>query len=534
MGRSKAKKASLPSPSDSQRSSYDGSDDDWDQPDDEDYRQPDWEEDRRGRDIGYARRSDNRATHGRRAANDQTPHARADHGHGRGRADHNRAGHGRAGYGRTGNERGTHGRAGDDRAAHGRADKDPSAAAGKKGQAALVPAPGPKSRYNIQEMQKFFQQFPFFPPGSQVKRLEDVSQELVFWDSSMFRVTIAPNKGPEERLIVKIYKGDPAEAKKKRENEWMMLTELNERGFLEVPRPIQFSDMTRSPWKKHVIIMAEVAAASTLEQQERNTVELAKTMAALLYNLHRLNWKDYTHSAFWRDGENPEVLINKLQVLKSSTENVFPHLFTSWFQWLKRRVKKIVPRVVICHGDFVPSNILCPSDKGIGKHIIIDWAGNGIFHINPRFSLFDYLLCVSHLFLTTSHITAIGKDFDDYRLDFAWTYMMLKTTDVASAETAEAFKLEYSKLWSGTTTDGFDIDHFSYFVSFACLKRLVQYFTLLKPQGHIPSDLEDVRAAMQEKGPHWRQVYDLLRAETRIRQVHVERELGPVSSWAAG
>jgi aminoglycoside phosphotransferase (APT) family kinase protein len=321
-------------------------------------------------------------------------------------------------------------------------------------------------------------------PGRQEAEIGPPTNISAGWESELYAFDVA--HGPatarrREELVLRIYYGDGAEHKARRE--FGHMRRLHQAGY-PVPR-VDILEHRNSPFGRPFVIMERIDGqmmwplldrASGAERQA-----LLTQFCALLAQLHNLDWRLFLDDAAPFAPEDPYAFVDRWLSIGRDLLQRSPQVdLAPMAEWLEgRRDALACPRPSLVHGDFHPGNILVRRD---GSAVVVDWT---------------------------------ASEISDARSDLAWTLLLAYA--YSGAEVHDTILHEYERLM------GVTVEHIETFEVLACTRRLFDISVSLSEgaerQGMRPEAVAAIRRQMGAE----RRVYDLLLQRTGIRLPGVEK-----------
>jgi len=330
-----------------------------------------------------------------------------------------------------------------------------------------------------------------FPAKWDVK-VRDVVNITTGWESEVYSFDVdveygRPEERRHERLILRIYPGDDAEAKSARE--FYGMRQLHKAGY-PVPQ-VLILESENSPFGQPFVIMERIEGqelaplmfGAPKERQQR----LLTLFCELFVRLHRLDWRPSTCHVTCGDMDDPYAPVDReLNRWRAYLDRFQSSAFLEVLEWLESR-REQVPclRPSPVHWDYHPGNVLLRDD---GSGVVIDWT---------------------------------QLDISDPRFDLAWTLVLINS--YRGSEWRERILREYERLAEAP------VQQIEYFEAAACFKRLGSVVVSLlhgpEKMGMRPEAQARIRQDMEAS----KRVYDLLLERTDIRLPEVEGLLASLS-----
>jgi aminoglycoside phosphotransferase (APT) family kinase protein len=320
-----------------------------------------------------------------------------------------------------------------------------------------------------------------FPAGESV-RAHDLLRISDGWETDVY--SFAAEYGPagereREELILRLYPGDDAPQKSVRE--YSVMEQLYQAGY-PVPR-VLLLEQDGALLGKPFVIMEKIAGRSlgaiSDESPTQKRLELLTLFCRLFADLHALDWRPFAPDpSLYETQDMSEVIDHQLSQWQAYTHALESTAFDPVFGWLCERLPEVEfgqPSVI--HWDFHPYNILVRDD---GAAFVIDWT---------------------------------NIEVSDYRLDLAWTLLLMST--YGSPESREPVLREYER------AAGHSVQQIEYFEVAACLRRLFSILVSLGAGAEALGMRPGAEAMMKDVG-HIERVYARLLDRTGIPIAEVE------------
>lgn len=323
-------------------------------------------------------------------------------------------------------------------------------------------------------------------PRRQNVRILDLARISDGWETEVYSFAVEYSKADDRRreeLILRIYPGNDAPAKSAREFNTMV--QLHEMGY-PVPQ-VLLLDSEGAHLGTPFVVMEKIAGRSlgaiSDESPVERKLELLTTFCRMFVDLHALEPRPFArNSSFHETDDLSEIFRRQLSYWQSYTHALESHTFDPIFSWLDERLPTVrfgSPSLI--HMDFHPYNILLREEDGAAY--VIDWT---------------------------------SAEVSDYRLDLAWTLLLMST--YGNPESRALVLGEYERI------AGHRVERIKYFEVAACLRRLFSIAVSLS-SGADKLGMRPGSEAMMADGAHIERVYARLRERTGITIAEVEKLL---------
>ena len=316
-------------------------------------------------------------------------------------------------------------------------------------------------------------------------QVHDLARISDGWETDVYSFAVEHVKSNERErqdLILRVYPGD--DAPQESAHEFDVMKQLYEAGY-PVPQ-VLLLEQDGALLGRPFVIMERIAGRSLGDISDESPVEkrlkLTTLMCRMFADLHALDWRPFAPDpSLYETREMSEILARQLSEWQGYAVAFQMSAFDPVFDWLKERLPSIrfgQPSVI--HMDYHPYNILIGAD---GAAFVIDWTNAMV---------------------------------SDYRLDLAWTMLLMST--YGNPESGKFVLSEYEK------AAGHSVEQIAYFEVIACVRRL---FSILVSLG-AGADKLGVRPGAEEmmkNVAHIENVYALLRQRTGIAIGKVEQLL---------
>lgn len=304
--------------------------------------------------------------------------------------------------------------------------------------------------------------------------LENISNG---WESEMYALEVAFNPGTSarrRRLVLRIYPGDDAEQKSRREFDH--IRKLQAIGY-PVPRVLDHQGrhsvidrpFIMMEWIEGSVMWSQLEAAAATKKKS-----LLKLFSSLFVDLHELDWRPFVEKEEWPYFEDPHYWLDSwLELAKGAIRQYAVDELLPLLDWLRDRRDEIpCRRPSPTHGDFHPGNIMIRDD---GSAVVLDWTGFSV---------------------------------TDCRVDLGWTSMLIEI--YLGREIRDEIIEEYSQKKGGT------IERLEIFEVIAYGRRLFDIFVSLTEGAQRLGMRPEAVSAMQNRMDATWKVYELLVQRTGI------------------
>jgi aminoglycoside phosphotransferase (APT) family kinase protein len=302
------------------------------------------------------------------------------------------------------------------------------------------------------------------------------------WETEVYAFTLAQIGGRPVSRILRMYPG--ADAVEKSTREYTAMSALRRASGYPVPSVLRHESDAR--WLgKPFIVMQKIdgrpLGAVMIEDTQRQA-ELLTRFVQLFVTLHRMDYCRFVDSC----SETDSVAMLPA-MLTRWRETMADRLGQPWaadvLDWLDNHQADVLPsRVSPLHRDFHPNNVLITPDD---QMYVIDWSGFGV---------------------------------GDYRIDLAWTLLLLSTQGYEHLR--PIILGQYAQL------SGHPVEHIEYFEVIAALRRLFDFAVSVGSGAASAGMRPETAAIMWGQLPNFRQVYALLQRHTGLWLPEIERLLG--------
>lgn len=298
------------------------------------------------------------------------------------------------------------------------------------------------------------------------------------WETEVYSFTLTLRHQTDQRIL-RMYPGSDALGKSA--NEYDSMAKLRRVGGYPVPSVTRHE--ADSSWLgKPFIVMQKIEGLPLgqvmIEDTDRQAALLTR-FVELFVALHRIDYCLFVDPC---NDWDAEVVLPTMLLRWRKT--MLDDLGQSWaapvIDWLDTHQADVLPsRVSPLHNDFHPNNVLLTPDDQL---YVIDWSG-----------------------------FTVG----DYRVDLAWTLMLLSTQGY---EHLRPIILGlYERL------SGHPVEHIEYFDVSAALRRLFDFAVSVGSGAETLGMRPETAAVMRQQRGHYQQVYALLRDRTGLRLPEIER-----------
>jgi len=218
------------------------------------------------------------------------------------------------------------------------------------------------------------------------------------------------------------------------------------------------------------------------ESPMKRKPELLTLFCRMFADLHALDWRPFAPQESLDEAPNPSAIVgNELSQWHGYLQRFQRDEFDLVFDWLEDRLPGVpFGQLSVTHGDYHPWNILVRDD---GAGFVIDWTNVGI---------------------------------SDYRVDLAWTLLLMSTYGDSSA-----YGIVLSEY---VRAAGCRVERIEYFDVIACLRRLASIAISLGSGADKLGMRPGAEAMMKDVG-HIENVYACLRERTGIAIAEIEELL---------
>jgi aminoglycoside phosphotransferase (APT) family kinase protein len=329
-------------------------------------------------------------------------------------------------------------------------------------------------------------------PSVENAHVRDLVQISDGWENELYAYTV--EYGPavarkREDLVLRIYPGEDAREKSARE--FSAMRQLYEVGY-PVPQ-VYHLDPDGGPLGKPFVIMAKIDGRSMGAVAEESPMEgvlaLLTSLCRLYVDLHALDWRPFVPDPSLYETQDPSATMGQLlSYFREYAHALGQEAYEPVFDWLQNHLSDVrFERLSVIHFDFHWYNILLGKD---GDAYVIDWGAIAVA---------------------------------DYRLDLAWTLLLMST--YGHPELREIILREYERI------AGCPVEQIEYFDVAACLRRLLTISVSLDA-GAGKLGMRPGAEAMMKDLSHIGAVCALLRERTGIRIAETEELLAALSRQA--
>jgi aminoglycoside phosphotransferase (APT) family kinase protein len=326
-------------------------------------------------------------------------------------------------------------------------------------------------------------------PSRKNTEILDLSRISDGWETEVY--SFAAEYGPtaervREELILRIYPGDNAPQTAARE--YQVMKQLHAVGF-PVPR-VLLLELDIVFFGKPFVVMEKIDGRSmgaiSDESPMAKKLELLTRFCRILVDLHALDWRPFLpESTGDETADVSQIVRQELSQWQTYTLAFKNHAFDPIFDWLQGRIADVhFGRPSVIHMDYHPYNILLRDD---GAAFVIDWT---------------------------------GAQVSDYRLDLAWTLLLMST--YGNPEVRELVLREYERI------AGHKAEQIEFFEVAACLRRLASIQISLS-QGAEKLGMREGAEAMMADVDHITSVYAFLQERTDVRIAEIEELVSTLS-----
>ncbi|MHA2292095.1 MAG: phosphotransferase family protein [Candidatus Hodarchaeales archaeon] len=270
-----------------------------------------------------------------------------------------------------------------------------------------------------------------------------------------------------ENRILRIYPGKDSYYKSKKE--FNVIKKLYELKYA-VPE-VYILENQNSPFNQPFIIMERIDGP-LMGETFSNSYEVQKEFCKLFVDLHSLDWKHFVSDYSLYESNN--ILKIKLEEFREIIMNFNLINFLPVMNWLDDGLRNIDSiELGPIHFDFHPFNIIL-RDPDM-KPFVIDWGGFEII---------------------------------DYRVDLAWTLLLVST--FSSPQMRDIILKEYERV------RGFQVKNIEYFDVIACVRRLFSIVVSVNEGAEELGMRPEAGEKMRKELVHIKNVYQLLQERTNL------------------
>ncbi len=301
------------------------------------------------------------------------------------------------------------------------------------------------------------------------------------WENEVYSFTLQyeTGRGPtSEDLILRIYPGDDAIAKAKRE--FAVMDRLFDLGY-PVPE-VRLLETDDRVLGRPFVIMRRIDGGPLGPLLHRPPFarkrELIQLFCEKLVRLHSLDWHEFVSDA---TAYRPEQSVDRwLARARTLVDDLAPGQFDPAFEWLTAQTSRIgESRLALVHWDYHAQNVLLARN---GEAFVIDWTSAEVM---------------------------------DFRVDLGWTLLLEGMYD--GWPMREAILHEYERL-SGASVEQVEI-----FEVIACVRRLFSILVSLSQGARRLGMRPEAEATMRTQLGHVEGVYAILTYRTGITLPAVEK-----------
>ncbi|MFX0185691.1 MAG: phosphotransferase family protein [Candidatus Hodarchaeota archaeon] len=302
------------------------------------------------------------------------------------------------------------------------------------------------------------------------------------WETEVFSIKLKSKSNTlptTKRLILRIYPGQDAYAKSARE--FHAMKKLHE---LEYPVPRVFLlERENSPFNQPFVIMEYINGI--IMGEKFNSHEVQKKFVELFTKLHSLDYKAFVTNA---SSYKKDLVRLKLK----NFHNVISHYnrkeYLPVIDWFDHKSQSIITdRFSPIHYDFHPYNILIRKEDK--KPIVIDWG---------------------------------GFEISDYRIDLAWTLLLVSTYE--RPHMRNVILKEYERI------SGEGVDNIEFFEGLMALRRLFLIQASLINGAEQHGMRSGAGEEMRKNINHIKNVYSLFQDRTEMNIPEIEDLIGQVEN----
>jgi len=326
-------------------------------------------------------------------------------------------------------------------------------------------------------------------PSAQNMRIVDLVRIADGWETDVYSFALEYEEAAQRKrqnLILRIYPGDDAQEKSARE--FHAMRQLYKVSF-PVPQVLLLESEGSRFGKPSVIMeriegrpMGDIMDESPAERK----MELLTQFCGMFVHLHRLEWRSFVPDpSYYATRELSAIVSDELEQWQAYLHSFQMATFNPVFDWLSERIVGVPfggPSLI--HMAYHPWNILLRDD---GAAFVIDWG---------------------------------AVQVSDYRLDLAWTLLLMST--YGTPDVWEIVLGEYEQAAEGS------VEGIEFFEVIACLRRLASIAVSLS-QGAAKMGMRVGAEAMMQDASHVTNVYALLRDRTGISIPAIEELLATPS-----
>ncbi|MHA2379605.1 MAG: phosphotransferase family protein [Candidatus Thorarchaeota archaeon] len=267
--------------------------------------------------------------------------------------------------------------------------------------------------------------FRFKHPGHepQIRNIRNITSG---WETEIFAFDLDIDDDAPQKLVVRVFPGDRAETKAKKE--FKMMKGVQELGY-SVPL-VHHVETESSHLGRPFIIMDRIEGGTLNDRLPENQDRWTKVLLRLFVDLHKLDWREMVEVSDISKFDDPLFYIKTTlsryeEILeKHQKQELLPIV-----NWMRKRITDVpCESPSITHGDFHPMNVLIDSKE---RAYVIDWGASGIA---------------------------------DFRSDLAWTLTLVNAYD--TLELRNRILEEYELALGGP------VHNIEYFEVLGCLRRL--------------------------------------------------------------
>jgi aminoglycoside phosphotransferase (APT) family kinase protein len=326
-------------------------------------------------------------------------------------------------------------------------------------------------------------------PSVENVQIRDLVQIGDGWENDVYSFVMERGRADGrqcEHLILRIYPGEDAQEKSARE--YHAMKKLYAAGY---PVPQVLLLKTDGTWLSRPFVIMEQIAGRSLgavlgESSQEKVLELLTYFCRMFVDLHALDWRPFAPVPSPVQTEGLQAALSRrLTRWQAHAHTLLDDAFDPVFAWLDARLPGVqVGRPSVIHMDYHPYNILLRDD---GTACVIDWT---------------------------------NVQVSDYRMDLAWTLLLMST--YGTPEAREIVLGEYERIV------GRRIEQIEFFEVAACLRRLFSIQASLSV-GAGKMGMRPGAEAMMKDVPHITSVYAHLRERTGLAIAAIERLLASLS-----
>ena len=306
-------------------------------------------------------------------------------------------------------------------------------------------------------------------PGGGLLDIRNFTRITSGWESEVYSFQLVnQSDDTSSDLVLRVYPGNDAKAKSRWE--FGIIDLLSTTGF---PVPdVYLLEVEASPFLRPFLIMEKISGPSLRELISNATPHdatgLVNVFCQLFVDLHSWNWREHeaTLASISKAGR-----ISDLKVELRTWQRLAGLGWESTFDWLLTQHAKLVDQPpCLTHGDFHPDNIIMREES---IPYVIDWG---------------------------------GARLQDFRLDLAWTILLVGTYD--RWEMGEMILEQYESILGKNVAD------IHYFYAVAALRRLLSVYISVTSGAAELGMRQGAETMMVRDLPHLWRVYQVWQSNT--------------------